>query len=238
MLISLPNAFGDTATNMAIDSALLESIPEGLAAFRHYGWLEPAATFGYSQTYTEVANTTGNDLALCRRLTGGGIVDHRNDWTYALVLHSSLPCATTPATALYQQIHTAIRATLNAFQIDSHLAPCPRKCSETANTRSDAPSQCFVTPAANDVLRADGQKIAGAAMKRNRHGLLIQGSLDRGALPETFNYATFQQQLIEQLATELGLPTGQLEDIRPLFNSERIQREKERFTSEAWNLRR
>ena len=37
MLIALPNAIGDAATNMAIDAALLAHMPVGLAAFRHYG---------------------------------------------------------------------------------------------------------------------------------------------------------------------------------------------------------
>ncbi|MFT5837153.1 MAG: lipoate-protein ligase A, partial [Candidatus Azotimanducaceae bacterium] len=162
MLIALPNAFGDAATNMAIDAALLETLPAGLAAFRHYGWLEPAATFGYAQIISEVEKTTGGDLALCRRLTGGGIVDHRNDWTYALVIHTSLPCATSPATHLYEQIHRAISTTLKALQIENSLAPCPQACDSahpapmprSPSYAGHSPaSQCFVTPAANDVLR-------------------------------------------------------------------------------------
>ena len=54
MLIALPNAYGDAATNMAIDAAILEGLPKGLAVFRHYGWLEPAVTFGYAQSYESV----------------------------------------------------------------------------------------------------------------------------------------------------------------------------------------
>ena len=56
MFIALPNAFGDAATNMAIDAALLADMPVGLAAFRHYGWQEPAATFGYTQQYHKVVS--------------------------------------------------------------------------------------------------------------------------------------------------------------------------------------
>ena len=54
MFIALPNAFGDAVTNMAIDAALLANMPVGFAAFRHYGWQEPAATFGYTQQYHRV----------------------------------------------------------------------------------------------------------------------------------------------------------------------------------------
>ena len=75
-------------------------------------------------------------------------------------------------------------------------------------------------------------------MKRNRHGLLIQGSLDRAALPQDFDSVYFQGDLLEQLASALSIPNGSLEDIRPLFNSERIEREKQRFESLEWNHRR
>lgn len=261
MLIALPNAFGDAATNMAIDAALLESLPDGLAVFRHYGWTEPAATFGYAQAYASVASElasgqprtsqaqTGDAQAhtrrprhatLVRRLTGGGIVDHCNDWTYALVIHPSLPAAQTPATELYERVHRAIAQTLTALRIETQLAPCPKACTSAPPvSRTQHPvAQCFVTPAANDVLRPDGRKIGGAAMKRNRNGLLIQGSLDRGALPEKFDFAVFQRQLVKDMTSALDLPAGTLDDIRPLFQSDLIQREKTRFFSDAWNQRR
>jgi lipoate-protein ligase A len=289
MLIALPNAFGDAATNMAIDTALLESLPTGLAVFRHYGWTEPAATFGYAQAYASVVSELAScsHATLVRRLTGGGIVDHRNDWTYALILHAVLPAASIPATALYEHLHRAIAQTLGGLGLETRLAPCPKLCDnphppraldarkvktgasripdpasripypasripdpashipdpasripDPASRIPDPASQCFVTPAANDVIRVDGRKIAGAAMKRNRDGLLIQGSLDRGALPENFDFITFQAQLIEALATALELPIGTLEDFRPLFQGGRIEKQKQRFASDEWNWRR
>jgi hypothetical protein len=75
-------------------------------------------------------------------------------------------------------------------------------------------------------------------MKRSRQGLLIQGSIDRSVLPETFNFITFQRLLIEHLANTLDLEPSELEDIRPLFVSEQIEREKQRFAGDAWNRRR
>ncbi|MDQ8193059.1 hypothetical protein QEH59_01385 [Coraliomargarita sp. SDUM461004] len=247
MLIALPNAFGDAITNMAIDATLLATIPTDLAAFRHYGWLEPATTFGYAQGYHAVENITDKDMTLVRRMTGGGIVDHRNDWTYALILHRSLPCSVIPANALYERIHRAIHLALQEMNVESCLAPCPKDCNAPQSQAKQTPpetrilrpvSQCFVTPAANDVLRRDGQKIAGAAMKRTRQGLLIQGSLDRDALPENFDWAQFQSRLLTKLTSILSLPIGQLDDIRPLFNSEQIEHEKERFADQRWNQKR
>ena len=247
MFIALPNAFGDAETNMAIDAALLVSMPVGLAAFRHYGWLGPAVTFGYAQHYNKVLSQLASDhvpvepaqdsVTLIRRMTGGGIVDHRNDWTYALILHSSIPAASSPATDLYAQIHDAISQSLAKIGIDSRLAPCPRHCEELP-IASDIPSHCFATPAANDVLHPGGKKIAGAAMKRSRQGLLIQGSIDRSVLPKNFNFITFQKLLLKYLSSTLNLEPSELEDIRPLFKSEQIERERQRFAGDAWNRRR
>ena len=75
-------------------------------------------------------------------------------------------------------------------------------------------------------------------MKRSRQGLLIQGSIDRSVLPETFNFITFQRLLLAHLAKTLDLEPRELEDIRPLFKSEQIEREKQRFAGDAWNRRR
>ncbi|MGJ8652345.1 MAG: lipoate--protein ligase family protein [Opitutaceae bacterium] len=238
MLIELPNAFSDAATNMAIDSALLNTLPEGLAVFRHYGWTEPAITFGYTQRHRQVQAVVDQELTLCRRLTGGGIVDHRNDWTYALILNTAVAAAKRPANDLYARVHQAIQNALSSQAIDTQLAPCPRKCNEAPEAPSASASQCFVTPAASDVLLPSGQKVAGAAMKRTRNGLLIQGSIDRATLPDTFKFDHFQTAFIQQLQTLLQLQTGTVEDLRMLFRSEQIEAEKLRFASSEWLTKR
>ena len=73
-------------------------------------------------------------------------------------------------------------------------------------------------------------------MKRSRQGLLIQGSLDRSSLPGTLNFISFQNHLVDHLASILDLKLSELEDIRPLFKSERLSL-KQRFASDAWNHR-
>ncbi|RCL34280.1 MAG: hypothetical protein DBX01_04185, partial [Puniceicoccaceae bacterium] len=57
-------------------------------------------------------------------------------------------------------------------------------------------------------------------------------------LPETFNFITFQKHLVKNLAKTLDLEPGELEDIRPLFKRDQIEREKQRFAADAWNHRR
>lgn len=160
---------------MAIDRALLNSIEAiGSPCFRHYKWEKSIWSFGYSQRIQTVCDTlnlpiTSNNLI--RRPTGGGIVNHANDWTYALVLPIHHDLSQGNATTSYRAIHQAIANTLNALNITAKLASCPRRVQKSG--------VCFNEPVAYDVLGIGGKKIAGAAQKRTRTGLLIQGSIDR-----------------------------------------------------------
>lgn len=235
MLLLLPNTFGDAALNMAIDGALLKKLPAGTVIFRHYGWTEPAVTFGYAQEYAAVQSLATPGIQLCRRMTGGGIVDHRNDWTYSLLVDTEVPAAHTPATDFYKNLHRSIQTALETLGIASHLAPCP--CPDRSAQPPGA-DQCFVAASAHDVLRPDDMKIAGAAMKRTREGLLVQGSIDRAALPGDFDFSVFTQRLAERLADMLDLPIGHPEDVRALYDAAEISRERERFAADAWNKRR
>src|SRR5690606_39065461 len=85
----LPERHDSAAGNMAADFLLLQRYPaETHARFRSYGWHRPAFTFGYSQKIAWVREQVAPfaPVELCRRPTGGGLVDHRQDWTYALVI--------------------------------------------------------------------------------------------------------------------------------------------------------
>lgn len=240
MLIELPNTFGDGANNMAVDSALIETLPSGIAVFRHYGWTEPTISFGYTQKFLAVREGSPPEITLCRRPTAGGIVDHRNDWTYAFILNKSVPAASCPPTEFYAKVHQAIQQSLQACRINTRLAPCPRACSTGRVTAaaSDPAAQCFVTPAFNDVLLPNGRKIAGAALKRTRNGLLLQGSIDRASLPDLFPYPEFQKSLTKTLAATFGLPMQTDIDLRTLFNGPVIDTARKRFKSDAWTQKR
>lgn len=125
----------------------------------------------HAQTYEAVRKFIGKDLVICRRLSRG-IVDHRNDWTYAITLDATVYCAQVPTTKLYENIHRAILLALGSFDIKVYLSPCPRP---RATPKIGAPllSQCFISASKNDALCPYGRKVALAAMKRARNGLLI-----------------------------------------------------------------
>ena len=157
----------DPAFNMALDEALLLAMPRlRKPVLRFYGWTEPAASFGYFQKYSEVAETTLL-RPLVRRPTGGGIVPHDADWTYSVAFPPGHDWYLLKAVESYRRIHEWIQGAFQRLNVITELAPCSRK---------SAPGQCFAGYEQSDVLW-QRRKIAGAAQRRTRDGLLIQGSV-------------------------------------------------------------
>jgi lipoate-protein ligase A len=157
----------EPALNMALDEALLERAAElGRPVFRFYGWTEPAATFGYFQRYVEVATWTPL-RPLIRRPTGGGLVPHDADWTYSLAFPPQHFWYELPARESYRRVHLWIHAAFQTLGVPTGLATAKQEAS---------PGQCFAGAEQFDLLWR-GAKVAGAAQRRNRAGLLIQGSV-------------------------------------------------------------
>ncbi len=163
------------ALNMALDEALLESATA--PSLRFYGWRRPSLSFGYFGRYAEVEEEAAA-REIVRRWTGGGIVLHGADLTYSVILPAQNFAPLPPAREIYSEVHEAIRHAL-AGRIDAALA------------RADAPKiseACFANPVTADVL-VRGRKIAGAAQRRTRRGLLHQGSIQYEDLPADFRDA-------------------------------------------------
>jgi lipoate-protein ligase A len=157
----------DAAFNMALDEALLENVSRlGKPVLRFYGWTEPAATFGYFQKFSEVERAM-HLRPLIRRPTGGGIVPHDADWTYSFAVPPNQEWYSLAAIESYRRIHEWIQLAFAKLNIVTELAVCSKK---------SAPGECFVGHEKFDVLW-QGRKIAGAAQRRNKQGLLIQGSV-------------------------------------------------------------
>jgi lipoyl(octanoyl) transferase len=158
---------GDPAFNMALDEALLQAAPRlAQPVLRFYSWTGHAASFGYFQRYAEVERMTLL-RPLVRRPTGGGLVPHDADWTYSLAFAPADEWYSLPATESYRRVHEWIQAALARLKVVTALAPACRKAQA---------GQCFIGYEKSDVLWRE-QKIAGAAQRRTRDGLLIQGSV-------------------------------------------------------------
>ena len=152
----LESGAGEPAWNMALDEALLESAPQiGKPVLRFYGWNEPAATFGYSQHFSEIERVTML-RPLIRRPTGGGLVPHDSDWTYSLIFPPNHSWYALKAVESYERVHIWIRDAFQKIGVATELSPCCKK---------EIPGQCFIGAEKSDVLW-HGRKIAGAAQRR------------------------------------------------------------------------
>ena len=163
----LNSGLGNYAFNMALDEALLEAMPRlGKPVLRFYGWHERAASFGYFQKYLEVEAATLL-RPLVRRPTAGGLVPHDADWTYSLAFPAGSEWHSFRAVESYRRVHEWVRTAFARLDVPAELA---RGCKESS------PGQCFGGYEKSDLLWR-GKKIAGAAQRRNKLGLLIQGSV-------------------------------------------------------------
>lgn len=159
---------------MACDEALLETVARPV--LRIFRWRNEAVSFGYAQSLGAV-RAQFPDLPLVRRWTGGGIVEHRGDWTFSLVVPAGEPLARERPAATYRLIHENLAAGLARLGIASR----PASTSDLAIGAS-----CFAAPAPDDLLAPDGRKLCGGAQRRTRRGFLHQGSIQNASIPPDF----------------------------------------------------
>ena len=217
------------AMNMAIDEALLEyaTIP----LIRFYRWRSSALSFGYFGRFTDIARYQC-ERDLVRRWTGGGIVFHGEDLTYSLVIPTSDTAFAESSISIYEKIHQALCDALSetgwravvAGAVDSDPV------SATVATRtgiSDAGYSCFANPVRADVM-VDGRKIAGAAQRRTRRGLLQQGSIQGIDL---------QSDLAQRFARELSTDRSERKVDKKILNRARGLAEQ-KYGTESWLRKR
>ena len=161
------------ALNMAVDEALL--VDSAAPVLRFYRWQRPSISFGYFGRYAEVAPESDR-REIVRRWTGGGIVPHGADLTYSVIIPKTHPFFPRSSLQIYAALHDAIRGALEANGVDALLA---------SNAAPKISENCFANAVRADVM-SRGQKIAGAAHRRTRAGLLHQGSIQQMDLPDPF----------------------------------------------------
>ncbi|HUJ72322.1 MAG TPA: biotin/lipoate A/B protein ligase family protein [Verrucomicrobiae bacterium] len=234
----------DAATNMALDEALLRTAAaRGRPLLRLYSWSRPAISIGYFQKFPThlVGAPHLNPLPaggerrfpspfvkgegqgegfdqIVRRSTGGGLVYHGDgvDTTYTVVVPPDHRLYTMSTPDAYCAIHQAVaRAIGNGSQITDHQSPLPR-------TGYD----CFQNPVHGDVV-ADGKKLAGAAQRRTKWGMLHQGSIAASVTAEAL-----RRGFTHVLGVEF--------EVHKCSAAERALAEKltrEKYAAAAWNRR-
>ena len=201
------------AENMAVDETLF--LTANCPVLRFYRWIRPAVSFGYFTSWKEVA-LRFSERDLVRRWTGGGIVEHGQDLTYSLVCPNAASLPTT--IEFYRFVHLAIANILQK-------SGCPVEIAQLAEPiRSSA---CFEKAVQFD-LKLRGEKIAGAAIRRNRKGLLLQGSIQRLEVPVQFGV---------MLADALGDQVDSFV-VSDLIMEQAAHIAKEKYGAAEWNCRR
>lgn len=203
--------------NMAVDQCLLEQARE-YPVLRVYDWSDPSVSFGYFHKLGEVKraypSADSESISYVRRWTGGGIVDHRLDVTYTLVVPRDFVLGHTRGASSYQLIHQRLCETLKKLG---------QKVELSHDDQGGGPL-CFNSPVAYDLMNQAGHKVAGAGQRRTRHGLLHQGSV-----LAKLNASAFGQEFATQLAA--SQETWQVND---RFDERVTEIEAERYATKNW----
>ena len=161
----------DTYTQMAVDELLVSDFAP---CIRFFNWdARPQATFGYVQKFAqaekELKNLGINNFT--RRITGGGLVLHKDDLTFSLVF--DLPSRIQPS-LIYTALHSAIQKELTSAGFWASFYE--GKSDYNPQTTGGQVQNCFTNPVADDLMQ-DGKKVLGGALRRFDKRVLYQGSL-------------------------------------------------------------
>jgi lipoyl(octanoyl) transferase len=208
---------------MSIDEALLETARTPTVRF--YRWRSPAVSFGYFGKFADVAIYAA-ERDLVRRWTGGGIVFHGDDLTYSIVIPAKDPVFDESSIAIYEKIHRGLADALNEMGERAVVAGGvdPGRVALSKHAAVGASGyNCFANPVRADVMM-DSRKIAGAAQRRTRRGLLQQGSI-QGVVIEI--------DLAQKFAQAMSANCSQFE-----INEEVLRRARElaqqKYGTESW----
>jgi lipoate-protein ligase A len=157
---------------MAVDEWLLEHAEAPV--LRVYRWHGEWGSIGYFGSLAD-AKASFPVLDWVRRWTGGGTVDHRQDWTYSVVAPAVESLSIMRGDRSYRLIHAAVAEALTLEGIEARLSSGEEKTGA---------SLCFENPVNHDLVGKGGRKLAGAGQRRTRSGLLHQGSVAAACSPE------------------------------------------------------
>ncbi len=209
------------ALSMALDEALLGSV--SVPTLRTYRWAETTLSVGCFVSNKDLRNicSSEREIPVVRRWTGGGCVRHEKgvDFSYSLIVPSSIPVARWPPLEVYGWVHGRLARALREEGFVAELVSM--KGAASARSRD-----CFASPVECDVVM-DGRKVAGAGQKRTKRGLLHQGNVQGLQLNPGFagRFASSLAEIVEPMAIDEGVRAA----------AERLSLEK--YTSVEWTHR-
>jgi lipoyl(octanoyl) transferase len=169
----MPYTVADGPTNMATDEALLKTAPGNVPTLRFYGWSGPTVSLGYFQK--ESARHDDPLLAalpVVRRPSGGAMLVHHHELTYALIVPAELRLR---HDLWPRRMHAVIAAALAGLGIAARLF-------EAAGPNALESPLCFHHFAPGDVVVGPA-KVVGSAQRRHHGALLQHGGILLGQSP-------------------------------------------------------
>jgi len=159
--------------NMAVDEILFKKAQAERSTFlRFYRWERPTASIGYSQDVRRVADVEScrrQGVDLVRRISGGKLVLHYHEVTYAVASADTEAFGAT----LGESYGRISRGLIRGLELLG-LAPRLAETSPEAYVKGTMP--CFAFPA-RDEVEVGGKKIIGSAQKRTGAAFLQHGSI-------------------------------------------------------------
>jgi lipoyl(octanoyl) transferase len=163
----LPFDSADGPTNMATDEVLLQAAVAGTATLRFYGWPVPTVSLGYFQSEKlRRGDPLLEPLPFVRRPSGGEMLVHHHEVTYALALP---PGTWQRHTSEAASMHQLILTVLARLGMQGQL-------SDAEGARPMDGPLCFQHVTRGDVLLA-GAKVAGSARRKRRGAVLQHGGI-------------------------------------------------------------
>lgn len=201
---------GDPEVNIRRDEELFTAYSAGVGrpTWRVYTWRRPAVTYGYLQNRTvKGILAAGNDIVVAgkkvgswptdipviRRPTGGGLVPHGADITYAVVRERRV------GTANYEDIVEAVAEALRRLGIPAEI---------WRDAEFGRRGLCFNSLSPYDI-HVKGKKIAGCAQRRTATAILHHGSIADSEPAKFFRDVGFwNAERSTTIKEVLGAPVG------------------------------
>lgn len=184
----LPTISASMPFQMALDEILFREQEKNpsLPILRFYYSSEPwiSVGFSYNEKDLKILQKSAS-FPVCRRLTGGGRVQHGKDLIFSVIAKKNADESFGSVAESYIKIHEAVKKGLELVGQEVRFY----RCTENLPKGND----CFVYPIASD-LAVGNCKIAGGSQKRSSGTLLHQESI---AIPSRVEPSDLERTIAE-----------------------------------------
>lgn len=166
--------------NMAIDEALASSLAQqqNFSYLRIYQWRPAALSFGYNQRierFVDISKAEKAGISLVRRMTGGRMVFHDNEYTFSAGAPITEIKTVTGNQAtfldMFVYLVTPLVSALNKCGVPARFSSARDCSSENSHNQ-----HCYAAAAGHSIF-ADNKKLVGAAGVVRGNSLVIHGSI-------------------------------------------------------------